>query len=539
VDALIEHRGQVIAGGNFVRAEGKFAPGVAQWNGSAWVPFPGAGILGTVYGLKPWREELIALVSLVERGFVVDVIAAFDGEEWRVLGDALFGGHAFVLSHYGDRLIVGGWFTDRGAVPLNHIAQWEGDNWQPMGDGFNSLAEATIVYDGNLIVGGDFTASGATDLAYLAKWNGTEWEPFAGGTNAAVWSLCEFEGKLIAGGKFTSAGGVPASRIASWDGQNWQPMGDGFDGPVNILTIHEDRLVAGGWFAKSGGTPALGVARWDGERWQPMGDGFSDIPIEFFVSGGTLYAAGRFEWSGGTRVNHIARWSGTQWVALGDGTGATVYALAEFDNGLFVGGDFLTAGGKPSVGIARWNEDKTPVALELQEGMSTETGILLNWTLASDVLANVQQITVERASDRAGPYTTIATLQPTPHGSFHDSSAERDREYWYRVSASSEDGVVYSRPVRVSWGGRTVVDLRVSLDRDTREYTIEYDLPAADHIRLDLFDVRGRRIPLLAGYSRSGRVSAHRSTLGLSRGVYFVRLETSFATRVRRLTLMR
>ena len=57
-------------------------------------------------------------------------------------------------------MYAGGYFTNAGGNPANHIAQWNGSNWGPLGSGLNYQANALAVSGGTLYAGGAFTTAG-------------------------------------------------------------------------------------------------------------------------------------------------------------------------------------------------------------------------------------------------------------------------------------------------------------------------------------------------------------------------------------------
>jgi len=100
--ALTLYHGELVAGGEFVRAGGQPALTslVARWDGANWYPL-GAGLAS--------RPEI------GERSWVEDVI------EWR--GDLVATGRFFYCNGF-----PGGTLT-------NHIARWDGTRWYPLGSG--------------------------------------------------------------------------------------------------------------------------------------------------------------------------------------------------------------------------------------------------------------------------------------------------------------------------------------------------------------------------------------------------------------------
>lgn len=230
----------------------------------------------------------------------------------------------------GEALYVGGMFSTAGGVSATNIARWDGQNWSPVGGGFNTLGlvMALAVYDD--------------------------------GAGAA----------LYAGGSFIASSGNPINRIAKWDGTAWSPLGSGMNSTVNALATYDDgsgtALYAAGTFTTAGGAPAQGIARWDGVAWAPLGAGI--VPAGNGVrrlcvfddgAGEALYAAGEFINAGGMTASRIARWSDGAWSTLGSGANNAVAALLPVTSGdrpaLYIGGDFTMAGGSPVGRFSRWN----------------------------------------------------------------------------------------------------------------------------------------------------------------------------------------
>lgn len=112
-------------------------------------------------------------------------------------------------------LVVGGDFQESASERyLNRIAIWDGNSFQPLGNGLDHTVYHLTVYNGKLIEGCNF-------------WDGSSWQPLGGGVDGGVYAYTVYNGKLIAGGGFLRAGGVDVNNIAAWDGNSWQPLGSG------------------------------------------------------------------------------------------------------------------------------------------------------------------------------------------------------------------------------------------------------------------------------------------------------------------------
>lgn len=69
---------------------------------------------------------------------------------------------------------------------------------------------------------------------------------------------------------------------------------------------------------------------------------------------------------------------------------------------------------------------------------------------------------------------------------------------------------------------------------------VRYAVPEAGEVRLELFDVLGRRVAVLAeGEARAGEARVELDTSGLAGGLYLVRLQTTAGTVTQRLTVVR
>jgi hypothetical protein len=141
---------------------------------------------------------------------------------------------------FNSELIAGGEFTAVGGVSANHIARWDGTQWQPLGQGVYGGVLALTVFNGEPI-------AGTGEPGAILRWDGTEWHTISAGLyNGGVSALAVLNGELIAGGSFTSIGGVSANRVARWDGAQWRPLGSGMNDWVSSLTVFNGQLIAGG-----------------------------------------------------------------------------------------------------------------------------------------------------------------------------------------------------------------------------------------------------------------------------------------------------
>lgn len=221
----------LVAGGAFSKSGTTAVNRVAMWDGDKWIPI-GAGFNGAVNAL---------------------LIADLDGN-----------------GPNGPVLVAGGAFTKSGANALNRIAFFDGAQWQPVGPGFNGAVNALALHtfaDGGeqLVAGGAFTKSGLTILNRIARFDGQGWQPIGDGFKGTVNTLFS-DGlvdtgarALFAGGAFTKSGLNIVNRLAVLQGNAWAQLGDGAASIVRALARTDNahsalgpHLKVGGDFKKTG-----------------------------------------------------------------------------------------------------------------------------------------------------------------------------------------------------------------------------------------------------------------------------------------------
>lgn len=331
--------------------------------GSAHVPAQewsclGAGLNGSVLALVEHDGEVVAGGSFTEAGGEAALnIASWDGEHWAPLGSGL-NGEVHALAVYNGDLIAGGSFTLAGSTPVEHIARWDGTDWHDLGGGLDGLVTSLAVHEGRLIAGGTFLFSGSFDLLrYVGAWDGSTWAAFGTGLSGpgpSVNALLSHNGDLVVGGIFTTAGGLDAHNVARWDGSVWSSFADGIDGTVSALVEYNDQVVAGGYF-----TAADDVLKWEGSGWSPVSEDLTGYVSTLIVHGGSLYCGGVILTAGGMPASGLAacNLSVAVWTPAAEITALgtpVVNALCVNDGGMVVGGDMTAVDGVPVQHIARW-----------------------------------------------------------------------------------------------------------------------------------------------------------------------------------------
>lgn len=246
------------------------------------------GILGLdVYAAKMGNGKLYIGGEFEAVGTVVaNKIAMWDGEKWNPMGEGLNGPvYAIYVNEMNDDVFVGGMFTHSGTQEMNYLAQWNGEEWQFVGKTPNDIKgvevapyinvlEGSSGFIGNttLYVGGSFDhVDNVAGTSYLAKWDGHEWEGIGGGTDRLVTALCNYGGYLFAGG-FGSFGGV--NNMAFWDGNVWNKMGEiGPNDAASSFYSDGDNMYVGGFFTEIDDKPLQFIAQYDmvNNQWHRLG----------------------------------------------------------------------------------------------------------------------------------------------------------------------------------------------------------------------------------------------------------------------------
>jgi hypothetical protein len=385
VQAMTLFGDDLAVGGDFGTAGKVRAVGTATWDGAAWAEV--GGTLDDVRALAVYDGHLV----VGRLGYCGEqLIQIWDGDSWEDIGDGLrawddrdhyppwppqcwdLPNQVFVLQVYDGKLIAGGNFYNwtAGANPADHLAQWNGTAWSPLGTALSGFPYAMTVYDGKLIVGGYFLDAGGVEANRIAAWDGASWSSLGMGINddtdtgKSVRALAVCNGKLYAGGEFSKAGSVAVDRLACWDGASWSSIGFVTGGNVGgsapavlALAAYDGKLIVGGRFNKAKGALGDYVVAWDGSSWEEMGSGVGGIVNSLMPYGDVLIAGGDFKFAGDEVVYNIAAWDGESWHPMGDGQGLQkdVLTLAVLGDALVAGGEFTIAGDTPANLIAAWD----------------------------------------------------------------------------------------------------------------------------------------------------------------------------------------
>lgn len=266
VRTLTAHEDALYVGGGFFRAGGNTVNGIAKWQNNQWSALD-TGVDGWVDSIKVLGDDVYVGGGFYDASGVADTdsLARWDGSQWHSMGtsDFFFNPAENYISALGvfpdGRVLVGGEFGEYAPRLFEHIAFWNGTNWQGSGLGFEDGSTTFVGADGyavavapngHVFVGGDFEHISGLPYSHIAMWDGNRWNDLAGGVNGDISSLILRGDYLYVGGGFATVGNnIQSARVARWHipSQTWSAVGSGFPGGyVSTMAFVGDTLFVGG-----------------------------------------------------------------------------------------------------------------------------------------------------------------------------------------------------------------------------------------------------------------------------------------------------
>jgi hypothetical protein len=469
-------------------------------------------------------------------------------------------------------------------------------------NGVNSTVRALAVVGNEVFVGGLFTSAGGVSANRVARFNTqtNTWSTLgtgssngvSGGIVTAVNALAVVGNEVFVGGEFTSAGGVSANRVARFNTltNTWSSLGtgssNGVSGPgsphVFALAVVGNEVVVGGRFTSAGGVSANNVARFNTQTntWSTLGTGSSN-GVSYDVSalavvGNEVFVGGFFTSAGGVSANNVARFNTltNTWSSLGTGSsngvsggGGSVSALAVVGNEVFVGGSFTSAGGVSANNVARFNT-LTNTWSSLGTGSSNGVSgpgyphvnalaVVGNEVFVggSFFLAGVIANNVARFNTQTNTWSTLGTGSSNGVSSggypYVDALAVVGNEVFVGGSFTSAGGVSANNVARWNSGTSRVEQLSPTAPKTfllEQNYpnpfnpstTIRYQLPVASEVKLEVYDVLGKKIATLVNERQSaGSYQVVWNASGLSSGTYFYRLQAGTFVETKKMIMVK
>ncbi len=188
---------QLVVAGRLLMIGGGAVNGIARWDGNSWHPF-GSDVDRGIQAITLWDRDgsgpqapLLVIGGGIQ-GLVPRFVWTWELTHWATVGMS-FNQDVLALGTYdidgngpqAPTLVASGPFSAAGGVPVHAIAQWNGQAWSSMGEGFRTAgsptgrvnALVTVALDASapnrreLIAGGSFCCSGSLQLNSIARWS--------------------------------------------------------------------------------------------------------------------------------------------------------------------------------------------------------------------------------------------------------------------------------------------------------------------------------------------------------------------------------
>lgn len=565
-------------GGTFAMVDSSIlAQNIAKWNRSTqhWAALEPSGFDGfgrTVYSLLPQGNELYVAVYSIINGAGISQVAKWNSSinTWTIFeGD--IDGSIRTLAVSGTEVYIGGYFTSAGSVMANNIAKWNGREWAALGSGVNGAVSGIASLGNDVYVAGLFSKAGGVKANKIVKWNTLDekWAdvgtiPFNESPVYGISALAAGNGCVYVSGPMDLIANIPGN-LAKWDPINatWSPLGSGLGGGgVYTITTKANDVYVGGYFKTVGGKPSTCFAIWHEPDIRSNSAPLitSSLPQITFKEDSTLLYS-RTKWFNrvqdredadsllvfavlsGKRVTATRQGSNYRFTAPSNWFGRDTLTLIVSDRGQLADtAEFV-------VRVRAVNDAPVlgglPATLKLK---TAETLELPLWEFVSDV---------------DHPDSTL-------HFSFSASNDSLRREFNHKtgqltlaapdfngtadlfITVQDDSGATARDTVAVHIDQTTgVVEQKIEIPTEfalLQNYpnpfnpatVIRFALPQAAEVKLEVYDLAGRRVALLLdGRKPAGYHQIEFRATELPSAVYFYRLSTEGITAIKKLMLLR
>ncbi|HXC50529.1 MAG TPA: hypothetical protein VN634_06595 [Candidatus Limnocylindrales bacterium] len=387
---IVFFHGELYIVGEFRYLGPDSAEGVARWEDNQWREV-GGGV-----GDEASNPVVIgdALYVVVGDSFQSQKVMRWDGEVWTtigVFGEGSFGPAIRQMVGEGGKLFVAGYVTSVDGMPIPKVAWFDPEDsaWHGALEagslGLNLPSTSVAAGPSGLFIAGGFTRAGATEARHLARWNGNGWDAVGELDDDGIYILEDSPEGLFAEALFSNDVEAPV-KVMRWDGDQWSgtptpgnagllamryaagklyvltafssedahadrifvledghwtPIPSEISGEANALAVTESgEIFVGGYLNKIEDVPVGRIARWDGEHWSSMGLVNGWI-VTLAVSDDAVFVGGYFDKVDDVTYGGLARWENGQWSAVGalplpgttfrlDVDGNSLYALRGF-----------------------------------------------------------------------------------------------------------------------------------------------------------------------------------------------------------------
>jgi hypothetical protein len=270
----IDSDGDVYAVGNFDRAGGTTASGVARWSKADQTWYALSSGLGTNgYGLAVVidanDDAIIGGSFQLAGGTAACGIVRWDksASTFVSLSSGIPGEVTCLAISPCNTLYAGGNYTEAGGTPASRMSSFANGTFTALSSGLNDVPYAiAVAANAEVYVTGPFTQAGGTSVSMATRWaDGTF---YTMGTTGCGRALAVTRGGLVYRGSIGPS--TTGSFCGMWDGNDWQSLTESGSLNSGVYTVAEERggnVFFGGTFSRVGGLTAWSMARWNGYTW--------------------------------------------------------------------------------------------------------------------------------------------------------------------------------------------------------------------------------------------------------------------------------
>ena len=194
--------------------------------------------------------------------------------------------------------------------------------------------------------------------------------------------------------------------------------------------------------------------------------------------------------------------------------------------------------------------DSEPLPVELSGFEATldgEDAVRLTWTTATETGNAGFRVQRKAGGADEGSWTTVGSVEgegttttPTSYRYVDENLPYEADQLTYRLKQVDTDGSAgYSKEVTVNREVTEVQLLGTYPNPAQQRATLRYAVPERQDVKIDLYDILGRRVRTVVDGKREGRHERQLDVSRLASGVYFLRLRADGATKPQKLTVVR
>jgi len=269
ISSCIPYNGKLLVAGGFISIGGIPATGLALWDGVKWDSLPKRAFKYNIYGgtnvsIKKCNNTIYLFGQFDSiNGKYATGLATWDGSNFNPIlvpfNTPSLGVVSDVEFFQGNLYISGGYFTIAGTyTDQADVLKYNGSSWvSTTGTGFNAAFSgvSSMTVDNNeLYVAGHFLMSAGDPGNNIMKWNGSQWQDIGFGPSPNYIKRMVFHNnKLWAIGCYDKVAYMPCFSISVYDGTKWCALQDTINNCLNSVAIYKDTIYVAGGFTSAGG----------------------------------------------------------------------------------------------------------------------------------------------------------------------------------------------------------------------------------------------------------------------------------------------